>query len=81
MGPLIVQQIAEDHYRDLVQLAQAAYATNRARPVRRWRRRLGEALVAVGVGVGIPRQRRAIALCQARALLLESGGGRRDVAG
>lgn len=81
MSPLVVQQMAEDHYRDLVQLAQAAHAAGGIRPVRAWRRRIGQALVAMGVGVGLPRQRRATALCQARALLLESGGGRRELAG
>ena len=75
MSPFIVQQMAEDHYRDLVQLAAAAQAARGARPVRRWRRGIGQALVTLGVGVGTPRQRRATALRAARALLLESGGG------
>ncbi len=80
MGPLVVQQMAENHYRDLVQLAQAAYATGGARPVRRWRQWVGQALVTFGVGVGAPRQRRAAALSEARCLLLESCGGRRELA-
>ena len=72
MNPIVMQQMAEDHYRDLVQLAQAAHAASGAQPVRRWRQRVGQALVAVGVGVGIPRQRRATALSEARALLQKS---------
>lgn len=72
MSPIVLQQMAEDHYRDLVQLAQAAHAASGARPVRRWRQRVGHALVTLGVGVGIPRQRRATALSEARALLRKS---------
>lgn len=71
MGPLIVQQMADEHYRDLIQLAQAAHATDVVRSVGSWRRRLGHALVTMGVGVGLPRQRRAAARSEARCLLLD----------
>ena len=79
MNPVIVEQMAEDHYRDLVHLAQATHAADGLRPVRSWRRRLGHALVAMGVGVGLPRQRRAAALSEARCLLLENCGGGREL--
>ena len=75
MSPLIVEQMAEDHYRDLVHLAQAAHAAGGIRPVRTWRRWVGRALVSFGVGVGLPRQRRAAALSEVRCLLLENCGG------
>lgn len=78
MNPVNVEQMAQDHYRDLVQLAQATHAADGFRPVRSWRRRLGQALVSLGVGVGLPRQRRAAALSEARCLLLENCGGGRD---
>ena len=71
MGPTI-EQMAQDHYRDLVHLAQATHAADGLRPVRGWRRRVGQALVTAGVGVGLPRQRRAAALSEARCLLVEN---------
>ena len=79
MNPVMVEQMAEDHYRDLVQLAQAAHAADGFRPVRSWRRQLGQALVTMGVGVGLPRQRRAAARSEARCLLLENCGGGREL--
>ena len=79
MSPVIVEQMAEDHYRDLVHLAQAAHAADGVRPVRSWRRWLGRVLVCVGVGVGLPRQRRAAALSDVRRLLLETPCGGREL--
>ena len=79
MNPMIVEQMAEDHYRDLVHLARAAHAADGFRPVRSWRRRVGQALVTMGIGVGMPRQRRAAALSEARCLLLENCGGGREL--
>jgi hypothetical protein len=77
VNPFDVQRQAEDHYRDLVLLARAAHATDRAvadaRPVRRWRAGLGRVLVAAGVGVGLPRTQRARALVEARELFCAEG--------
>jgi hypothetical protein len=75
MDAFVVSQMAEEHHRDLVDLAQAEHAARIARRsrtgVRPWRQRVGEALVAAGVGVGMPRQRRSGALRQARAILAD----------
>ncbi|MDQ4097912.1 MAG: hypothetical protein M3144_08610 [Actinomycetota bacterium] len=75
MDAFLVSQLAEEHHRDLVGLARAEHAarlTRRARgEVRPWRQRVGEVLVAMGVGVGMPRRRRAGALRQARAILAD----------
>ncbi|MCA1846447.1 MAG: hypothetical protein LC792_25280, partial [Actinobacteria bacterium] len=75
MDPFLVTQLAEQHHRDLVGLAQAEHAVRRARQggdfVRPWRHSFGQFLVTLGVGVGLPRQRRSGALRQARALLAD----------
>ena len=75
MDPFLVTQLAEQHHRDLVGLAQAEHAARRARQgtdrVRPWRQSFGQFLVSVGVGVGLPRQRRSGALRQARAILAD----------
>ncbi len=75
MDPFLVTELAEAHRRDLVDLAQAEHATRRARRARgdvaAWRRAIGGMLVAVGVGVGLPRQRRDPALRQALSLIAD----------
>jgi hypothetical protein len=75
MDAFLVSQLADEHHRDLVDLARAEHAARLVRRacagVRPWRQRVGEMLVAVGMGVGLPRQRRQIALRQARAILAD----------
>ena len=71
MNPLAVEQIAQYHYQDLVQLAQADQASRALQPVRPWRRLVSHALVRAAVDVGLPRTRRPFVLREARALLAD----------
>jgi hypothetical protein len=75
MDPFLVTQMAEEHHRELIALAQAEHAAHRSRRagerVRPWRQGFGQFLVTLGVGVGLPRQRRTGALREARALLAD----------
>ncbi len=75
MDPFLVTDLAEAHRRDLVDLAQAEHAARMVRHNRegvpRWRQSLGRMLVAVGVGVGLPPQRRDHALGQALSLITD----------
>lgn len=70
MNGFALEQLASDHYRDLVALAAAEHEVRRL-TTRRWRRAVGQLLVNVGVGVGVPQPRRAPALRQARTLLCQ----------
>jgi hypothetical protein len=69
-----VEHLAEERYQVLRQLADAEHAARRLRraeAVPPWRRALARRLVAFGVGLGLPPQRRDRALRQARALLCD----------
>jgi hypothetical protein len=78
METFLVTTLAEQHHRDLVELAQAEHAARLVRrsceDVRPWRHRVARVLVAVGVGIGTGRERRSRALRQAHALLAVEEG-------
>jgi hypothetical protein len=71
--PITIEHQVQERQQQLRQLAQSAHVAHRARAeageVGSWRRRLARALVALGVAVGLPRQRRQPALREAVALL------------
>ena len=74
-APLATEHEVRQRQDELRILAQASHAARRARAgapgtgVDRWRRRLGQALVTLGVTVGLPRERRRPAVEDALALL------------
>ena len=73
MYPILATELADQHHRDLVQLAQAEHAAHLLRraceDVRPWRQGVARLLLAAGVGIGTGPQRRPSALRQAHALL------------
>lgn len=79
MDPNLTPGRAQAHHRELVAMAQAGHAARRARRTGRagvptpagWRVTLGRVLLAGGLRLGLPPQRRATARCQARALLAD----------
>lgn len=70
MNGFALEQQASDHYRELVALAAAEHEV-RQLTMSRWRRALGQLLVDLGVGVGVPQPRRAPARHQARTLICQ----------
>jgi hypothetical protein len=73
MQTFLVTELAEQHRRDLVELAQAEHAARLVRraceDVRPWRQRVAHVLLAASVGIGTGRDRRPTVLRQAHALL------------
>ena len=73
--PLAVEYGVRERQEQLRTLAQASHAAHRARAqgsgtgIDRWRRRLAQALVTLGVIVGLRRERRRPAVADAIALL------------
>jgi len=73
---MAVEQLVQDHQRDLARLAEAEHLARQARRaagVGRGRRAVGAALVWLGMGVGLPRGRRQSALGHAHSLMIDDG--------
>lgn len=64
MHPYMVQRLVEERQAELYRMARSPHGERR-----RWRRRIGQGLVALGLHLGLPHEGRAAARRQADCLL------------